>query len=298
MPARAAASQHAVALRWLPVVAAIVVACASDAVPSAPPPANVPTSAALEQHGLRVTLALEAPPLQIGRPHVATVTVENRGPGLAALGSNDCGFVTDVSYALGGDWNAVGVTQVGIAAEFKALALRGETTAAAGTRHVLTPELFVGVESYGCGGALVPRFVLAGEVLEERSQWTAGPATTAGPIELTASLDFLGRVTRREEMEVRRIEVGLGSAIEGGPAVQRVGPVDAIDAALADAAFSVFLASAPRNSWAGPTLALDDDGRVWRVGLFVDRGPSAPPARGEVAVDARTGLVVGRLFDR
>ena len=82
-----------------------------------------------------------------------------------------------------------------------------------------------------------------------------------------------------------------------GSARTRSVPIGAVDAALADEAFAVFLLSAPRETWRNPTLVLDEDRRFWRVGLTVDRGPVAPRAYGEVTVDSWTGLVVGRRFE-
>jgi hypothetical protein len=93
------------------------------------------------------------------------------------------------------------------------------------------------------------------------------------------------------------IRVELPSAVVGGIDPDQLGPIGAVDAALADEAFAVFLLSAPRDTWRSPTLLLDEERRFWRVGLFVDRGAIAPRAYGEVTVDGWTGLVVGRRFE-
>jgi hypothetical protein len=300
MPARTAASRHAVALRWLPAVAAIAAACAS-AEPAESPPllpmAAFSDRAAVEHDGLRVEMTLEAPPLEIGTAHTVTVTIENLRPELVIYGTDDCGFLADVSYRSTRDWATVGVAQVGPAAEFKTLALRGETPTGPGGRRWLTPALFVGVESWGCGDALLGRSLAVGARVRQQWQWVASAEATGGPILMAAAVRFLGSAEESASGHDETIRVELESAVVGGIAPDKLGPIGAVDAALADEAFAVFLASAPRDSWRRPTLLLDEDRRFWRVGLTVDRGPVAPRAFGEVTVDGWTGLVVSRRFE-
>jgi hypothetical protein len=300
MPARAAASRHAVALRWLPAVAAIAAACAStDPAPSPPllPMAPVADRAIVDRDGLRVTVTIEAPPLEIGTPHTVTVTIENRRPDLVLYGTDDCGFLADVSYRSTRDWAAVGVAQVGPAAEFKTMALRGETPTGPGGRRWLTPALFVGVESWGCGDALLPHSLQIGASVQQQWQWDNSPEATGGPILMEAMVRSLGSADESAAGHDEPIRVELESAVVGGFAPDELGPIGAVDAALADEAFAVFLASAPREAWRTATLLLDEERRFWRVRLTVDRGAVAPDAYGEVTVDGWTGLVVGRRFE-
>jgi hypothetical protein len=242
-------------------------------------------------------MTLDAPPLEIGVPHTVMVTIENRRPVLALYGTDDCGFLADVSYRSTRDWSSVGMAQVGLAAQFKELALRGETPTGPGGRRWLTPALFVGVESWGCGDALIGHSILPGGLARQHWQWDASPEATGGPILLEAVVRSLGSADESQLGHDETIRVELPSAVVGGIGPDTLGPIGAVDAALADDAFAVYLASAPREAWRAPTLVLDGDRRFWRVGLTVDRGPMAPRAYGEVTVDSWTGLVVGRRFE-
>src|SRR4029450_12906444 len=106
----------------------------------------------------------------------------------------------------------------------------------------------------------------------------------AGPIELVAAFAFIGREDDPAVARDRGIEVRLPSAIVGDGADPPVGPVGAVDAAVADEAFVAFLASSPPDTWNNATLDLDAKGRYWRVGLVVDAGPGGPQTGGAGAV--------------
>ena len=287
---------------WVAAIAGVVaagalVACANEPPPDAPLLGSLPLSATVEQDGVKVTIAIDASPLAVGTSHKAGVRIENVGPDDAIYATNDCGLAARVSYRPRGDWNSVGVRQLGVAAAFKQLALRGDEASGNGARSSLTPALFVGVESWGCRDIRLVRHLEPGAALEERMQWDAWPGTPAGPIELVAAFAFIGREGDPGVARDRGIEVRLPSAIVGDGGNDPVGPVGAVDAAVADEAFAAFLASSPPDAWNNATLDLDANGRYWRVGLSVDRGPFAPQAYGEVLVDRRSGQVVVRRFD-
>ncbi|HEX5015166.1 MAG TPA: hypothetical protein VFV72_13530 [Candidatus Limnocylindrales bacterium] len=271
------------------------VGCASELREIDPHVDLAPGSAAVERDGVRVTLTIDRVPLAIGRPSEALVTIENLGADDAIYVANDCGLAVEASYRPPGDWNRVGVPQVAFAAAFKELALRGDQAAGNGPRSHLTPELFVGVESWGCRDVRLVRHLEPGATLVERFEWDAWPGTPTGPADVAATFGFIGR----EEAELpagRAIEAVLPTTIVGGGG-GRLGPVAAVDAALIDGPFSAFLAASPPNAWSTTILAPDQNGRVWRVGLSVANGPVAPRAYGEVTVDARTGRIVARRFD-
>jgi hypothetical protein len=282
--------------RWFVAIAVVAAGCGSDYSPIEPAP-TLPTSASVEQDGVRVTLSIGAPPLRIGTPHPAEVTVENLGTDDAIYEADDCGLAIDAAFRPRGDWNAVGVRQVGVAAAFKELALRGDQASGNGARSSLTPELFVGVESWGCRKVRIVRHLEPRAVLTERLQWDAWPGTPSGPFELAAVFGFMGREADPELSDQRRIEVRLPTAIVGDAAPRRIGPIAAVDVALADGAFAAFLATAPPNAWSRARIDREATGGVWRVGLSVDRGPISPGSYGEVAIDERTGLIIARRFD-
>ena len=171
--------------RWLVAVAAVVVACGAE--PPFDPPSTLATSAIVERDGLRMILSIAPPPLRVGTPHAAEVTVENVGPNDAVYTADDCGLAIDAAYRPMGDWNAIGVRQVGIAAVFKDLALRGDQASGNGARSSLIPELFVGVESWGCRDVRIVRHLEPGGTIVERLQWDAWPGTPTGPIEVAAA---------------------------------------------------------------------------------------------------------------
>jgi hypothetical protein len=252
--------------------------------------------AVVERDGIRVSLAVDRLPLQVGRAHEAIVTVENLGADDAIYAANDCGLAVEASYRPVGDWNGVGIPQMGFAAAFKELALRGDQASGNGPRSHLTPELFVGVESWGCRDVRLVRHLEPGAALVERFEWDAWPGTPAGPVDVRAAFGFIRREREADLAGDRVIEAVLPTTIVGGSG-GRLGPVAAVDAALIDGPFSAFLASSPPNAWSTTILVPDRNGRVWRVGLSVANGPVAPRAYGEVTVDALTGVIVDRRFD-
>jgi hypothetical protein len=273
-----------------------IAACAADPPPADPDLGVLPAAAVADRDGVRVTLAIDGLPLEVGRSHEALVTVENLGADDAVYAANDCGLAVEASYQPQGDWNRVGIPQVGFAAAFKELALRGDQASGNGPRSHLTPELFVGVESWGCRNVRLVRHLEPGATLVERFEWDAWPGTPTGPVEVTARFGFIGREGAANLAADQAIEARLATIITGG-AGGRLGPVGAVDAALVDGPFSGFLAASPPNAWSTTILAPDQNGRVWRVGLSVANGPIAPRSYGEVTVDARTGGILTRRFD-
>ena len=274
----------------------VAAGCMADA-PEPDPLPDVPLgSAVVERDDVRVTLAIDRLPLQVGRAHDAIVTVENLGVDDAIYAANDCGLAVEASYRPQGDWNRVGVPQVGFAAAFKELALRGDQASGNGPRSQLTPELFVGVESWGCRDVRLVRHLEPGATLAERFEWDAWPGTPTGPVDVQATFGFIGREGEANLGADRTIEARLPTIVTGGGG-DRLGPVAAVDAALIDGPFSAFLAASPPNAWSTTILSPDQNGRVWRVGLSVANGPVAPRAYGEVTIDARTGGIVNRRFE-
>ena len=275
----------------------LVAGCASEPPRLEPEFDALPATAVVERDEIRMTLAIDRLPLQLGTPHEALVTILNQGADDAIYATNDCGLAVEAAYRPPGDWNAVGIPQVGFAAAFKELALRGDQASGNGPRSHLTPELFVGVESWGCGDVRLVRHLEPGATLVERFEWDAWPGTPTGPVDVTATFGFIGREGKPDLPGNRGLEVRLPTAITGGGGNARIGPVGAVDAAVVDGPFSEFLASAPPIAWSTTILAPDQDGRSWRVGLSVSNGPVAPGAYGEVTIDARTGRIVARRFD-
>ena len=243
--------------------------------------------AVVEQDGLRVMMTLDGPPLEVGVPHTVTVTIENRRPVLALYGTDDCGFLAGlvpVDSRLECGRHRPGRSRRGV----QGAGARGETPTGPGGRRWLTPALFVGVESWGCGDALIPHSILAGNLDRQQWQWDASAEATGGPILLEAVVRSLGSPDEASLGHDERIVVELPSAVIGGLGPDTLGPIGAVDAALADEAFAVFVLSAPREKWRNPTLALDEGRRFWRVGLAIDRGDGLPRAYGEVTVDSWT----------
>ena len=70
---------------------------------------------------------------------------------------------------------------------------------------------------------------------------------TGGPILLEAVVRSLGSADESRIGHDETIRVELPSAVVGGIGPDTLGPIGAVDAALADEAFAVFLLSAPRE---------------------------------------------------
>ena len=100
----------------------LVTGCASEPPRLDPEFAVLPATAVVERDEVRMTLAIDRLPLQLGTPHEALVTVLNLGADDAIYATNDCGLAVEAAYRPPGDWNDVGIPQVGFAAAFKELA--------------------------------------------------------------------------------------------------------------------------------------------------------------------------------
>ena len=251
-------------------------------------PAYLERFAEAERDGVRVTLELESTPIQMGVDTWASVTVENLGAGSVFYLTDGCEIPLQLLVKLGGEWTG-GADQIGVAAEFKRLALFDDQS---GRSHLLMgfePEQRVGRDA-GCADVGVPHELPAGERLTQRALWLPwddAPIPTV-PVTLEGSFPFTGR--DRDSTELDPVVVHLDSWIASSEAWPWMTPAQAVDAALTDPVFFAWLLEVPSRSWINAHLDLDPQAGIWEVGLFRD-DPGSAWAK-IIHLDATTGAVI------
>ena len=251
-------------------------------------PAGLERFAENERDGVRLTLELESAPLQLGVETWATMTVENAGADSVFYLTDGCEIPMELLAHVGGDWVG-GNDQLGVAAEFKRLALFGDRS---GDSHLLMgfkPEQHVGRDG-GCADVGVPHELAAGERLSQRALWEPwedAPIPSV-PVTLEASFPFSGR--HRDSVELDPVQVQFDSWITSMDTWPWLTPAQAVDAALADPTFFAWLHEVPSRTWINAHLSLDAEKGIWEVGLFRD-DPGSAWAK-IVKMDASSGAVI------
>jgi hypothetical protein len=272
--------------------------------PVAPTPAPlVPQTATVSAHGLRVDLRLDRSAVALGERVNATLTVTNTLSRPAFVrGTGGC----DLTVRLR-DGQPRGAAQPGLYGEFKEAALRGVPLSfpfASGDHPnpLCTTEDIRYHREIAPGGSL--RLAL----------WWEAETPLDFPYDGTAQV--VASFGALEENEVNGFAVGRQVVTEPLPLRVRGGdpdvvtPAEAVDVALTDPAFLAYLEAHPPSSWdpehhrpASVTVGTyyhDERGEIvvrgalWWVSLHRAR----TPRDGHVAVDARTGAVLGRYIPR
>jgi hypothetical protein len=266
------------------------------------PPARSPSvTASAERDLVRVTLALEGPPVSRSRTW-ADARVENLGQ-RAVVWTAPCRIPVSITIDLRSAF-ASGRQWAGRIGRFKSEALGGDgfenPVAGSYVEESLLRRAADGPVVCPVGGQATP--LEPGGVLVVRAGWdgliAGGHAAPPGTAVVTASFPFVGSAGAVEDdvLKTRPIEVAMETIVEAGSGAQQppLAPGLAIDAAVADPQFFAWVESTADSSWVNPSLVSRDG--AWAVGLF--RTGSVPGATvyGEVTVDAE-GRVVGRRFD-
>ena len=257
-------------------------------VPVATAPAALERLAEVERDGVRLTLELESAPLAMGAEAWATMTVENVGAGSVFYLTDGCEIPLQLLVKLGGDWTG-GADQVGVAAEFKRLALFEDGSGRGRLLMGFEPEQHIGRGS-GCADVGIPHELPAGERLTQRALWVPwddAPIPTA-PVTLEASFPFTGR--GHDSTVLDPVVVELDSWIASSEPWPWMTPAQAVDAALVDPTFFAWLLEVPSRTWINAHLNLDAENGIWEVGLFRD-DPGSAWAK-IIQLDATTGQVI------
>jgi len=283
----------------------IVAAACSTAAPSSEP-AGSPLTATTLRDSVRVSLALEGPPLA-GQVSWADGRVDNLGPKAVRWSGGGCNDPVGIFIEFARAFDP-GRPWPGLLGRFKAVALGagggGPTNIGYEEQSRIRPADQIPI---GCHANLHVNQLAAGASLAIRAGWNGtlgGPAPApAGPATVTASFEFIGIVGEGSEdiTATKPIKVAIDTAVvvpaagTGGGAPAPLSPALAIDAALADPEFAAWVTADPEMTWVNPNIVLQDG--TWAIGLFKNGKVFGRPTRyGELKIDAR-GQIVGRRFE-
>lgn len=287
------------------LIAALAIAgCAPTASSSESSIALVP--ATIVRDGVRVTLALEGPPLA-GQLSWADGRVENlgaKGVRWAGGGCNDpVGIFIEFARAFD-----PGRVWPGLLGRFKAVALGADggspTNIGYEEQSRIRPADQIPID---CPADLRVNELAPGASLSIRAAWNGtlgGPAPApAGPATVTGWFEFIGiagevgddvTATKPIKVAIETTVVGAPAGSGGGPPAP-LSPALAIDAALADPEFAAWVKADPEITWVNPNIVLQDG--TWAIGLFKGgKFGDAPTRYGELKIDSR-GQIAGRRFD-
>ena len=249
------------------LLAFVVMACGGDPAPSSAAPSG-PTATALRD-GIQVSLTLDRATLPAVDRTLAVVTVENTGSARRLWQGGGCNFLASITIVtsalvappLGLSWN-------GIAGRFKDLLMPRPEPSKDGS---FTDERFANAGRVGCPADLGVNTLEPGQRLEMHAIWSGeinGVVALPGPARVTASFPYLGPTAGPSAAaNPQPIEAALDVVVADN-GVRLLSPGQAIDAALANPAFSGWLAAAGEMAnWDG--VDLESSGRAFVVILSV-----------------------------
>jgi hypothetical protein len=117
-----------------------------------------------------------------------------------------------------------------------------------------------------------------------------------GPAVVRASFPYIGPAADHPgfDMEPDPIEAAIQVAVAGATGERVLSATEAVDVALGDPEFALWVTGPPRMEWINPHVIFLD-GR-WEIGLF-KLDPVTFEHFGMVRIDGRTGQIVDRRFD-
>jgi hypothetical protein len=270
------------------VIAAVVAGCGAD-LPSAPPAelsdaSPEPVSAARD--GIVVTLSVDRSTLPAADRTWVSVTVENASSEVRLWRGGGCNPLADVTI-----WTATAVTPEpgrnwdGLAGTFKELLAHANE--ASDTALFLDERFVDRTPIVACPADLGVNQISAGQRLEMRAAWDGeieGVAAPPGPARITASFPYLGAAGKPDAPQPIEATAKVDVA---NPGIRLLSRGQAIDAALGDANFAAWLASADMNAWSG--VDLQSQGKSYVVILSLDH--LGGTTEGRATVDRETGAV-------
>jgi hypothetical protein len=289
-------------------VAGLVVVAAVACSPGAPLPAPVgsPLTATALRDSVRVSLTLEGPPLA-GQLSWADGRVDNLGPKAVRWAGGGCNDPVGIFIEFGRAFDP-GRVWPGLLGRFKAVSLGADggspTNIGYEEQSRIRPPDQIPIS---CPADLRVNELAPGASRSIRAAWNGtlgGPAPApAGPATVTGWFEFIGiagevgdDVTTTKPIKAAIETTIVGPAASSGAGlVAPLSPALAIDAALADPEFAVWVKADPELTWVNPNIVLQDG--TWAIGLFKGgKFGDAPTRYGELKIDAR-GQIVGRRFD-
>ena len=274
-------------------------------------PAPAHDTAVRQVDGVKVRLTLDDYPLVAGKPAWITAKVKNEGDTAIRYVTDTCDIPFGIRGKMVGEsWRPFEATDVSTIlatgrSRYEDLRWRLEQEYAGDpTIHVgFAPKGALGPEEWGCGGDIGRDHRLApGETVEWRMRWDGGtigtyPAGSFGPppeglARLRGTFDF----KRAGTADKQTIEVVLYVPVTDGRDPALLQPMEAVDAALADGAFTALIEPVQLGDGWDEQLLFDAGREVWVVGACEDRPRHAGTWKA-VVVDARSGEV-RRLLDR
>jgi hypothetical protein len=264
----------------------------------APPPtipANLSTTATVEQDGVRITIELERNPMPGAQPTRVTSTVTNTGPDPVVY--VPCGEAVNVGAAVvGPPWRS-GVALPNPAMVWKSYLLDHQGLEGDHRFLFFFAEGQTGVSS-DCGDVAHVASLAPGATFHDRARWDGFAFRHLAPPP-TARIDLVGRFEfdrgdpRAEHPPEGRhtVEVHLETWIAGLPDAF-LDPAEVADIALADPRLSALLASRDLRNGNEGVVRFDPKTGLYQVGML--ESGSLPVSRAHlVLVDARSGANVG-----
>jgi hypothetical protein len=263
------------------------------------PPDPLPTTAAIEHDGVRVTIELERNPMPAGEPTWVTTTVTNTGrddliwfhDGCAiSVGVN--GQLVNARYLVGDSLPAPFQTMKGYLLDLRA---NDDGNIWVG----FTPEQFVGKGTIACSDVGIGDRVRPGASIRQRAQWNGlgylyGPPPPTGSVDLVGSFRYYWRTKTGEPEDITKqvMDVHLPTWLIGRSDTL-LDPGEAVDAALADPRLPGILDRLDLHNANERYLRYDLATATYAIGVLIDRDPPQTPSTLHTAiVDAHSGDVV------
>lgn len=278
--------------------AAVATAGPGTPTPQPTPPADaLGTVATVDHDGVRVTVELERNPLPAGEPTIATTTVTNIGPDDMIWFHGGCAVTVGVSGSMADrHWRPVPNRRDGKARQFEANA-EDDLGLSKGTIPIdFVPPRNVGKGPILCTLEGISERVAPGNSIVQQLVWggVAGSRFAPPPsglVNFTASFGDYWRASTGEPEDITKQTITLPfDAWIDSSEPDRLEPAEAIDRALDDPRLLALLAALQLRNANAPTIRFDQPTNTWQVGL-VDMGE--PPVVHLVVVDATTGELVG-----
>ena len=262
-----------------------------------PPDDSLPKRASVERDGVRVTIQIGDNPLRSGQRTVIEATIKNTGRDTLHWMVDGCGVNVWPHVDLpGAQWrsSAVATTpQLRAYSTYLQLGARLDLP----NRLEFEPGWLFGRRHYGCADLGIPRSLKPGASTTDELIWSGQSRDRLGP-PLTSPAVVTAKFARwwRGDAEdappnQKPIIVTLDSRVTGGPAPEFLSPAEAIDAALADPAFTQWIITKPFTDDRDVVVEYDPDVNVWMIGMIHDRD-NQPSLRHMALVDPLTGKVI------
>jgi hypothetical protein len=248
-----------------------------------------------EVDGLRLSMSIDGNPLVAGRPAWIRTKLENRGDQDIVWEDGGCDAAVIVSARMTeNEWRpSSGDHAAGAISRFAATLENAVLDEDPTVQLEIEPKDAIGTGGYGCSDVRQSHRLAPGEAITERHRWDGfaqwqlglppiGTATISGVFDDFKRAGTGGRPTES-------LSVTLDALVVGGLPAEAPQPLEIMDIALADPAFSALVESRLDGE---PLLQYRKDLGLWQVGYLV-RG-----ARLVVALVDPSARTVVAIIDR